>query len=206
MKKNKIFNLPFFGILICFSLLSCAGSNPSNVVVKLNFNRTAGKEPGGDFIKFKDGTKLTGKIDHYTVVLIRGIFNKKNHSVQMDGKDYPLNEIFSFQKDSVFFTRQNKSSKTFIERKMAGKINVFFVHYNDLVRNSKGETYRDIYDLHWLQKGIDGEIENFNMRNLEKMVSDNSTALDLLQDYKNAKRNKKDDSVLVALIELYNKS
>lgn len=204
MKKNNFYNLTLF-LVVIFSALSCKVSNPSDIV-NLNFNRTAGKEPGGDYIKFINGTKLTGKINRYSVVLTRGVINKKNHVVQMDEKDYPLKEIFSFQKDSTFFTRKNKASKTFMERKMAGKINVFFVHYDEMVTTSKGKTYRDIYDLHWLQKGADGEIENFNMKNLEKMVSDNSTALDLLQDYKNAKRKNKKDDDLVAVIEIYNRS
>jgi hypothetical protein len=189
--------------LLSLIFTSCTVVKTSEIIT-LNFNRAAAKEEGGDYIKFKDGSKINGKISEYRVQTGKGIFRNVKKSVTMDGKEYETKNIISFQKDSAAFARL-ENSNIFAERKMAGKINVYFVHYNESGTDSRGRPYHDVYDLHWLQKGADGKIEKFSVKKLEEMVSDYPTSLDLINDYKNAKGRKKSDSDLVAAIELYNK-
>jgi hypothetical protein len=197
----KIFTI--ITTLLCIIFTACTVVKTSEII-KLNFNRSAAKEEGGDYIRFKDGSKINGKITNYRVQTGKGIFGNGKKSITMDGKEYETKDIISFQKDSVSFARL-ENSNVFAERKMAGKINVYFVHYDESGTDSRGKRYHDVYDLHWLQKGSDGKIVKYSLKTLEEMVSDYPTALDLINDYKNAKRSKKSDSDLEAAIELYNK-
>jgi hypothetical protein len=195
-------NLLFF-CLISIIFFSCTVVRTAEVI-KLNFGAGAAQEPGGDYIKLNDGSKINGKITTYRVPTGGGIFKKGKHNVIMDGKEYNLKEVVQFQKDSACFARP-KGYSFFVERKVFGKINVYYRHIDEYVSDSKGRSYHDVYDLHFLQKGDEAKIEKYSVGLLAKMVADNSTALELVEDYKSAKKRKKSDSDLEAAIKLYNK-
>jgi hypothetical protein len=198
--------MKFLNLILAIVILSIAASScvMTSQTANFTFSRNAGMEPGGDYITFKDGNKIKGKISNYRVVIGRGIFNKGKYTVTMDDKLYDAKSIVYFQKDSAAFAKIGKS-EMFTERKMFGKINVYTRHIDETGVDSKGRSYHDVYDMYWLQKGTNGEIKNYSINTLEAMVSDNPTALDLVQEYKKAKRKQKMDSDLVAAIEIYNR-
>lgn len=195
----KLLNLLLPIIILGIATSSCVMTSQT---ASFNFSRNAGMEPEGDYITFKDGNKIKGKISTYRVVIGRGLFNKGKYTVTMDDKVYDTKSIVCFQKDSAAFAKIGKS-EMFTERKMFGKITVYTRHIDETGVDSRGRPYHDIYDMYWLQKGANGEIKNYSIKTLELMVSDNPTALDLVQEYKKAKKKQKMDADLVAAIEIY---
>jgi hypothetical protein len=198
--------MKFLNLIFAFVILSVAASScvTSKQMADFVFSRNAGMEPGGDYIILKNGNKIKGKVSDYRIAVYKASLNKKNFMVTMNGIVYDAKSILYFQKDSAAFAKLDKS-ELFTERKMFGKINVYYRHISEVEGVSLGKNYHYVYNKYWLQKGEAGKIKNFSINTLEAMVSDNPTALDLLQDYKNAKKGKKSDSDLVAVLEIYNR-
>ncbi len=196
-----------FNTILCIALASCVTVKTSEVV-NLGFDSNKGGGPVGDFIELNDGKIVRGTIDKYKLQL--GLINKNKGTVTIDNVPYRSNDIMAFQKESDYF-RKLKGTTYFMQRKKAGKINLYFRHFpatnSTVTRGNITRTVTDpAYDLHWLQKGSDGSIQKYNLKLLETMVSDNAEATNLINTYKQAKNRNKKDIDLNNAIDIYNKS
>ena len=68
--------------------------------------------------------------------------------------------------------------------------------------DSRGRPYKDVYDLHYIQKGASAEVQKFSIKLLSEMVKDNAKAMSFLEEYKKAKKYK--GSFLDKAIDTYN--
>jgi hypothetical protein len=190
------------GIIYCVLSCICVSSFAmSQDIVRFSFDANKGCEVGaGDFIQLKDGTVIKGDIQTFKLGL--GILNKAG-SVTLNNKEYDANDIAVFQADSNYYTKVS-GIKHFMQRKKAGKINLYYQHIRKSGMNSRGSSYIDEYDLHFLQKGAGVEIQKFSIKLLAEMLSDNPKALSFLEEYKKAKRRDRDDGLLDKAIDTYN--
>ena len=203
----KLLRILLFNTIISVAIASCATVKTSEVVT-LGFDANKGGSSGGDFIELNNGKIIKGTIDKYKLQL--GLINKNKGTVTMDNIEYRSNDMMAFQKESDYF-KKLKGTTYFMQRKKAGKINLYFRHFSAETRSvTRGSFTRMVtdpaYDLHWLQKGVDGEIQKYNLKLLESMVSDNAEATNLINTHKKAKNRNKKDSDLDKAIDIYNKS
>ena len=203
----KILRTLLFYIIVCVAFTSCVTVKTSEVV-NLGFDANKGSNAGGDFIELNDGKLIRGTIDKFKLQL--GLINKNKGTVTLDNIEYRSNDIMAFQKESDYF-KKLKGTTYFMQRKKVGKINLYFRHFSAETRTvTRGSFTRMVtdpaYDLHWLQKGLDGEVQKFNLKLLESMVLDNAEATNLIHNYKKAKNRNKKDSDLDNAIDIYNKS
>ena len=204
--KMKLLGSLLFIWIVCISIISCATVKTSEVV-NLGFDANKGSSTDGDFIELNDGKIIRGTIDKYKLQL--GLINKNKGTVTMDNIAYRSNDIIAFQKESDYF-KKLKGTTYFMQRKKVGKINVYFRHFSAETRSVTTGNFTKMvtdpaYDLHWLQKGSYGEIQKYNLKLLESMLSDNTEAVNLINTYKQAKNKNKKDSDLDKAIDIYNK-
>lgn len=200
----KLLRTLLFNTVVCITIASCTTVRTSEVV-NLGFDAKKGGSTGGDFIALKDGKIIRGTIDKYKLQL--GLINKNKGTVTMDDIAYRSNDIMAFQKESDYFQKL-KGTTYFMQRKKVGKINLYFRHFSEERYTDSRGKYKvsPAYDLHWLQKGSDGEIQKYNLKLLESMVTDNAEVINLINTYKQAKNRNKKDSDLNNAIDIYNKS
>ena len=203
----KFLRTLLFNTVLSITIASCTTVRTSEVV-NLGFDAKKGGSADGDFIQLNDGKIMRGTVDKFKLQL--GLINKNKGTVTMDNVAYRSNDIMAFQQDSTFY-RKLKGTTYFMQRKKAGKINLYFRHFSAETRSvTRGSFTRMVtdpaYDLHWLQKGVDGEIQKYNLKLLESMVSDNAEATNLINTHKKAKNRNKKDSDLDKAIDIYNKS
>jgi hypothetical protein len=200
----KFIKLLVLNLFLCFAIVSCVSVKTSEVL-NLNYDVSKGAEDGGDFIEFLDGKIIKGEIEKFKLQL--GLINKNKGAITMDKVSYKSNDILAFQMDSSFY-RKLKGTTYFMQRKKAGKINLYFRHYSsESGVDSKGKSYfYPAYDLHWLQKGFDSEIQKFNVKLLATMVADNVEAYNLVTKYENTKRRNRSDTDIDKAINIYNKN
>ena len=200
----KFLRTLLFNTVLSITIASCTTVRTSEVV-NLGFDAKKGGSADGDFIQLNDGKIMRGTVDKFKLQL--GLINKNKGTVTMDNVAYRSNDIMAFQQDSTYY-RKLKGTTYFMQRKKAGKINLYFRHFSaEGYTDSKGKyKVSSAYDLHWLQKGMDGEIQKYNLKLLESMVLDNAEATDLINTYKEAKNRNKKDSDLDKAIDIYNKS
>ena len=200
----KFLRTLLFNTVLSITIASCTTVRTSEVV-NLGFDAKKGGSADGDFIQLNDGKIMRGTVDKFKLQL--GLTNKNKGTVTMDNVAYRSNDIMAFQQDSTYY-RKLKGTTYFMQRKKAGKINLYFRHFSaEGYTDSKGKyKVSPAYDLHWLQKGSDGEIQKYNLKLLESMVLDNAEATNLINIYKEAKNRNKKDSDLDKAIDIYNKS
>jgi hypothetical protein len=204
MRFLKLFAL---NLIVYFTVVSCATVKTSEVV-NLGFDTNKGSITGGDFIELNDGKIIRGTIDKYKLQL--GLINKNKGTVTINNTEYHSNDIIAFQKESDYF-KKLKGTTYFMQRKKAGKINLYYRHFSAQTRSVTTGNFTKMvtdpaYDLHWLQKGLDGEIQKYSLKLLESMVLDNAESVNLIDAYKQAKNKNKKDSDLDKAIDIYNKS
>ena len=200
----KFLRTLLFNTVLSITIASCTTVRTSEVV-NLGFDAKKGGSADGDFIQLNDGKIMRGTVDKFKLQL--GLINKNKGTVTMDNVAYRSNDIMAFQQDSTYY-RKLKGTTYFMQRKKAGKINLYFRYFSaEGYTDSKGKyKVSPAYDLHWLQKGSDGEIQKYNLKLLESMVLDNAEATNLINIYKEAKNRNKKDSDLDKAIDIYNKS
>ena len=203
----KILRTLLFYTIVCVAIASCVTVKTSEVV-NLGFDANKGRVAGGDFVELNDGKLIRGTIDKFKLQL--GLINKNKGTVTLDNIEYRSNDIMAFQKESDYY-KKLKGTTYFMQRKKVGKINLYFRHFSAETRSvTRGSFTRMVtdpaYDLHWLQKGLDGVVQKYNLKLLESMVSDNPEVTKLINNYKQAKNRNKKDSDLDNAIDIYNKS
>ena len=200
----KFLRTLLFNTVLSITIASCTTVRTSEVV-NLGFDAKKGGSADGDFIQLNDGKIMRGTVDKFKLQL--GLINKNKGTVTMDNVAYRSNDIMAFQQDNTYY-RKLKGTTYFMQRKKVGRINLYFRHFSaEGYTDSKGKyKVSPAYDLHWLQKGSDGEIQKYNLKLLESMVLDNAEATNLINIYKEAKNRNKKDSDLDKAIDIYNKS
>ncbi len=193
----KIFRFIFY-IVIVTTFNSCVTDKD---IFRFNFDSNKGGTGDvSDFIEFNDGRIIKGDISKF--VLHVGLVGRNSSTVTMDNVKYNTSDIKIFQVDSNYY-RKMPSAKYFIQRKRGDKVNLYYKHVSKSGTDSRGRPYGTEYDLHYLQKGNDGEIKEFSVKTLVEMVSDNQQALNYIEEYKN-KSNKNRDQYLGKAIDAYN--
>jgi hypothetical protein len=190
----------YFILLIIFSLFQ--GCSTTSALHNLSGNTDNGAEPSRtEFIELNDGTIIEGEITKERLRQTNNLSLGKKGDVTISGKKYDFSEIRSLQNDNVFFRKT--PYKTFAQRIVKGKINVYRTYHD--ATNSKGGSYT--YQQHYIQKGDAGKMIWFEVKILEEMISDYQSAVDKMNEYK-ALRGKdmrfKGDSYLDSVINVYN--
>lgn len=142
----------------------------------------------GDFVELFDGTNIEGTISEV-----------RNKVIVINGNNYHVKNIKSYQYKSEYRTTVKNR---FITRVVKGKINLYrrtISNAGNMMMDNKGGGSHTQY---YLQKGVEGKIEYFDIKTLEEMVKDNPKALEWVNKYKSLK--KKNDSYLDYAIETYN--
>lgn len=154
-----------------------------------------------EFVELKDGKIIEGKIENLKWVDDLPMIQSSKFTV--NGTSYRGKEINALQSKNRYFRKTVYND--FAERIIKGKINVYTLE-KQTAPNEKGRI--TFYSLHYLQRGENGHLDEYDNKLMEKTISDNSTALAKFNDYKklsNREKNRKGGNYLTEIIETYNK-
>ena len=179
-----------------FLLMLMGCTSTKNAVVLSPYPAGMLGETKGDFVELFDGKIIAGPITEM-----------RNKTITINGNTYNIKQIKSFEYRYLYKTVYKKY---FIARFIKGKINVYkqiksydaILFPDERVAGVNDRVGGGSIIYYYLQKGDSGEIKPFDMKLLEEMISDNSSALDFLNKYKALK--KKDNKYLDKAIETYN--
>jgi hypothetical protein len=190
----------YLKIFLWVFVLTLTGCAASGSLPNLSGDAADAVEPGrSEFVELNDGTIIEGEIKGEN--LRKRIIVSKGH-LTISGHQYSYKEIAAFQNDQNYYRKDNYND--FAHRIIRGKINVYRTYHEGAY--SKGG-WRS-YELYYLQKGDKDKVVAFEIKTLERMVSDFQPAMDKLNEYKTlSKKDKrfKGDSYLNAVIRIYNK-
>jgi hypothetical protein len=131
-----------------------------------------------EFVELSDGTIIDGEITGENLRKSTGLSLFGNGSLMIGGKKYNFKEIRSLQHNNIFYSKT--PYKTFAQRIVKGKINVYRTYHD--ATTSKGGSYT--YKQHFIQKGNTGNLIWFELKVLEQMIGDNQRAMDKYNEYK----------------------
>jgi hypothetical protein len=158
-----------------------------------------------DYVDLTDGRMIEGKIMDLNLIK-KNVYDKITGTLIVEGIEYDMKDVKGFQYKGVYFSRA-ESKKHMIVRLKHGKINLYSAKMD-------GEKYSDrgfvesrwVHTRHLIQKGENGGIEIFSIKELEKYVSDYQPALDLIKRYWENKSSIDSDKYLEQAIDVYNSS
>ena len=154
-----------------------------------------------EFIELKDGTLVEGKIDNLDWRNNLPLIQSSKFSV--NEKSYRGKEINALQSKNRYFKRTVYND--FAERIIKGKINVYRLE-KETAPNEKGRITN--YTLHYLQKGENAPLKEYDNKLMEKTIGDNPAALTKFKEYlklSSKERNRHGGNYLTEIIELYNR-
>ena len=193
MKKAVVILLASIILNSCSTIGALSGFRPSS-----DISYVEGKT---EFVELKDGKIVEGKIENLKWFGDLPMIQSSKFTV--NGTPYRGKEINAIQSKNRYFRKTIYND--FAERIIKGKINVYRLE-KQTAPNEKGRI--TTYSLHYLQKGENGSLDEYDNKLMEKTINDNPTALAKFNDYKklsNREKNRDGGNYLTEIIEAYNK-
>jgi hypothetical protein len=183
--------------LLLMTSVSCVSISDIHSFQKSSQNTL--EEGKSEFIELNNGTFIEGEIADDNIKKFFKMVGGKG-SITINDKKYSDEKIKSFQTKSNYYAKVD--GVNFGERIIKGKINLYtLIHLNNFI--TKGTPF----NLNYIQKGEKTKLKNFTIRTFEKMVNDNSFAMEELNKYKKLNSKQKiseGDLYLNNAITIYN--